>query len=470
MAADLKKLRHPVENSRFLFALIVVIPLAFAAIGFAIFTFGIPILALYLMFVFIRNLIYVQFIGNAVRVDEHSFPEIHHAAQEICELIGYKKQIDIFIYEEGSFNAMLVPFLKKKAVILNSETVHGASTTEIRWLIGRFVGYLQGKKLRFMWAEILLNSLENTWVFNLFLYPYERAAVLTGDRIGAYAVDYNEEAIVSALNKLMVGPDIAHRVSTDSLYTQYQELKRRPFFSLLARLYIPFPHMIRRVAEMHIFLERADFSRLPHPAKSRSTPPPRTERPRAASGPQAAYTVDPAFRREEPFNPKVMPEQKEAATRAASATGKTQGFSAQNTQLAENAGPGGVRFVFGLLIGLAVILAGDYMTFGFDEAFLPGLTMAWWSEFQHPELREFFLKTAAFAFVGMMVARLIGGQAGVPWLLFFGLFGWTLIHGILINPDSFDGLDVFIQGMIGGAALFGGSALLASLIPRKSNA
>ena len=467
MAADLKKLRHPVENSLFLIALIVVIPLSILALVYAVLTFGIVVLVIYLLFLFIRNLIYVQFIGNSVRVDEHSFPEIHQAAQEICQIIGYNKEIDIFIYEEGSFNAMLVPFLKKKAVVLNSETVHGASTTEIRWLIGRFVGYLQGKKLRFMWAEILLNSLENTWVFNLFLYPYERAAVLTGDRIGAYAVDYNEEAIVSSLNKLMVGPDISHRVNTQSLYQQYQELKSKSFFSLLARLYIPFPHMIRRVAEMHMFLEQVKSSELPHPDPMTTSRPTGTTQSKASEGPQTAFTVDPEFRREEPFKPKVMPEQKEAATRRSASPPLRSSFSENNAQLTDTSGPGGVRFFFGLIIGLAVILAGDFMTFGYDEAFLPGLTMAWLQEFQDPELREFFIKTAAFAFVGMVVARLIGGRAAVPWLLFFGLFAWTLVHGFFINQDSFDGFDVFMEGMIGGAAVFGGSALIASLIPRK---
>lgn len=468
MAADLKKLRHPIENSRFLVALIVVIPLALLVLAYAVITFGLVVLAVYLLFLFFRNLVYIQFIGNAVRVDENSFPEIHQAAQEICQIIGYKKDIDIFIYEEGSFNAMLVPFLKKKAVVLNSETVHGASTSEIRWLIGRFVGYLQGKKLRFMWFEFILNSLENTWVFNLFLYPYERAAVLTGDRIGAYAVDYNEEAIIMALNKLMVGPDIAHRVHTDGLYSQYQELKSKSFFSLLARLYIPFPHMIRRVAEMHIFLEETNFSQMPHPDKTLMGSAGAGTRPQARPAQAASdpYTVDPAFRREAPFQTGPAPE----PVRPTQPDPPPQTARAANVPFSQtsNSGPGIARVLLGILCGLGVIIGGDILTYGFSEDFLPGTTTFWPEDLSDPAFRETAFMCIAYAIGGALIARLVGGRATAPLIMFGILFVWTLIYGIGIAPDNFGSLEGFAEPVAYGAGLFGGSALLCALIPRRN--
>ena len=105
-------------------------------------------------------------------------------------------------------------------------------------------------------------------------------------------------------NKLMVGPDIAHRVHTDGLYSQYQELKSKSFFSLLARLYIPFPRMNRRVAEMHIFLEETNFSQMPHPDKTLMGSAGAGTRPQARPALAASdpYTVDPAFRREAPLS------------------------------------------------------------------------------------------------------------------------------------------------------------------------
>ncbi|RIJ15106.1 M48 family peptidase [Henriciella mobilis] len=262
--ADLKKLRHPSETSRFLFALIVVVPLSLVALVYLVLTLGLILLPILLVLVFIRNIVLASFLGNYVRVSEHNFPQIARWSDEVCASIGYDKPIDVFVYEDGSFNAMLVPILKKKAVLLNSETVHGADETEMKWLLGRFVGYLKGKKMRFWVFEVFLNAFENLFVFNFFLYPYERSAVLTGDRIGAYAAGFNQPRILSAMAKLMVGPDVAGQVTAQGIAEQDGMLRRKPFFSLMARLASPFPHMTRRYTEMLIFF-REGASDLPPP-------------------------------------------------------------------------------------------------------------------------------------------------------------------------------------------------------------
>lgn len=262
--ADLRKLRHPSETSRFLFALIVVVPLSLIALVYLALTLGLILLPILLGLVFIRNIVLASFLGNYVRVSEHNFPQIAQWSDEVCASIGYNKPIDVFVYEEGSFNAMLVPILKKKAVLLNSETVHGADETEMKWILGRFVGYLKGKKMRFWVFEVFLNAFENLFVFNFFLYPYERSAVLTGDRIGAYAAGFNQPRILSAMAKLMVGPDVAGQVTPQGIAEQDGMLRRKPFFSLMARLASPFPHMTRRYTEMLIFF-REGASDLPPP-------------------------------------------------------------------------------------------------------------------------------------------------------------------------------------------------------------
>lgn len=262
--ADLRKLRHPSETSRFLFALIVVVPLSLVVLVYLVLTLGLILLPILLILVFIRNIVLASFLGNYVRVSEHNFPQIAQWSDEVCASIGYNKPIDVFVYEDGSFNAMLVPILKKKAVLLNSETVLGADETEMKWLLGRFVGYLKGKKMRFWVFEVFLNAFENLFVFNFFLYPYERSAVLTGDRIGAYAAGFNQPRILSAMAKLMVGPDVAGQVTAQGIAEQDGMLRRKPFFSLMARLASPFPHMTRRYTEMLIFF-RDGASDLPPP-------------------------------------------------------------------------------------------------------------------------------------------------------------------------------------------------------------
>ena len=282
--ADLKKLRHPSETSRFLFALIVVVPLSLLALVYLVLSVGLILIPIFLVLIFIRNIVLASFLGNYVRVSEHNFPEIARWSDEVRMSIGYNKPIDVFVYEEGSFNAFLVPILKKKAVVLNSETVHGCDETEMKWILGRFVGYLKGKKMRFWVFEAFLNAFENLFVFNFFLYPYERAAVLTGDRIGAFAADFNQPRILAAMTKLMVGPDVVSHVTPQGIAEQDALLRRKPFFSLMARLFSPFPHMTRRYSEMLFFFKQsgeplpsqAEISRRPaaqqHPAYAGGTP------------------------------------------------------------------------------------------------------------------------------------------------------------------------------------------------------
>ncbi|MEQ9316936.1 MAG: M48 family metallopeptidase [Henriciella sp.] len=397
---DLKQFRHPSETSRFLFALIVVVPLSLLALIYLVITLGLILIPILLGLVFIRNIVLANFLGNFVRVSEHNFPQIARWSDEVRAEIGYSKPIDVFVYEEGSFNAALVPILKKKAVLLNSETVHNSGETELKWILGRFVGYLKGKKMRFWLFEVFLNSFENLLLFNFFLYPYERAAVLTGDRIGAYAAGFNQPRVLAAMTKLMVGPDVVGHVTPQGIAEQDAMLRRKPFFSLMARLFSPFPHMTRRYTEMLLFFREAGQDVPEVAAIAQSARPAIAPTDRAHTWPSSV--ADPA-------------------------ASPIEGLERQAR------GPGLALILLGTLLGLAVY-GGTPILLGRSGGLLLEPVLVWtpvlearriFEDGNWPYFLEFWGMIAGGAFIAALVSRQSGGVNAYAAILFIYSLGFA---------------------------------------------
>lgn len=80
------------------------------------------------------------------------------------------------VYEEGSYNALLVPLLRHKFLLINGELLkNGNPDAGLRFIVGRFVGAPATKHYRFMWLQVFLISVEKVFIFNLLLYPHEWA-------------------------------------------------------------------------------------------------------------------------------------------------------------------------------------------------------------------------------------------------------------------------------------------------------
>lgn len=525
----ISRFRHPSETSRFLFAMLVVLPLSLVALAYIILTIGLILIPIIGIFLIARNVVHARFLGNSIRVGEHNFPQIQALADEVRETIGYKKPIEIFIYEDGSFNAMLVPWLKRRAVVLNSELVEGASDTELKWIIGRFVGYLSGKKSRLMIFEVFLNSFERLILFNMFLYPYERAAVLSGDRIGAHAAGNDAAEILSAMKKLFVGPGLANRIDAAGIAAQNRELRAKSFFSVLARLYSPFPHMTRRFAEMQKYLAAVSAPASEKSAKLESAPavnefmapaPPPTpaaadkgdndvdEAPPVAAKEQA--DIDPELfsdtvtadhgPNEDSQSPWPSPPVA-AAERAAlqptiyktSVDEDDQPAPMANEQpimldvgkpersaekiAAEVREEAALKRLGGrvaepgwirLLVSLALGAAFYVATDFFlfgSEVSLPG-TLTYW----HQALLELPVMTAILWGVGLsacLIARLVSGRRIAPWILLTLLMGWTgFVIYLEVQQGSFY-LDDILPLMVTGSLMFASAALLTTLLPKS---
>lgn len=516
----LSRFRHRSETSRLLFAILVVVPLGLLALAYIAWKVGILLLPIVVpiigIFLIIRNIVHVQFLGNAVRVGPDNFPHIQKLSTSVREVIGDTRPLDIFIYEEGVFNLMLVRSLRRRAVVLNSELVGGASDQELKWIIGRFVGYRYAKKKRLIFLEPLLNVFQRLAVFNIFLYPYERAAILAGDRIGAFATGDDSEAVFSAMKKLLIGSDLSGQVNEAGLTRQNAELQSKAFSSVLARLFSPYPHMTRRVIEMQRYLETVDVSAKVANALIDAKPanaifnereddrlnlvnlPPPTADPELFAetvgatsrhiqnappqNPWAAIPVAAAERialRPTLFKTSVD-EDEQPAPMANEApimieAGKSEllpeklnrkqakSFQAKPLK-AVSKGPGYTRLAISLVFGAAFYMATDFFLFG-SEITLPGTLT-----YSHDMMLQLPVMTAilwSLGFCACIIARLVSGRRIAPWVLWVLLVGWSGFAAYLeVNRGTFY-LDDILPLVITGSVMFASAAFLTTLLPKS---
>ena len=257
---DLSSRRHPTESPRFLLTLFVLIPLGILIALLTVASLGLILLAapvvLFVLWFSLR--LYVEsFMNNTIRVTEDSFPRAHAAIEEAKAHFGYDRPIDAYVYQDGTYNAALMPLLNVKVLLLNSELMRPENGPDEVWfLVGRFVGALASKHFRFMWLQAYLDGVEKLFVFNLLLYPYERALKLSGDRLGLAMIDGDIHVAVHAMMKLVVGTDIADQVNVQAFLRQGKD-QRGGFFRWLAQAFSTFPHHTTRVSELIAFAETA---------------------------------------------------------------------------------------------------------------------------------------------------------------------------------------------------------------------
>lgn len=261
---EFKILLHPSEASRYLLALLVVVPLATVGVVIVFWTNGFGLLAIPLILFgsrFATGLTRASFLGSAVRVSETNFPEIHQAVLDAKKELSYSGAVDVFVYAEGEINAFLLSLFRRKLVLIPAGAVSQrwvAADNEVKWLIARFIGALKSKHHRINILRVLIDSSEKLMLLNLLFYPYERATQYSGDQIGL-AVTRDLSAALRMTTKFFVGKDVVDRVNIRGLIAQADEI-HGSFFGLLTRLFSPFPHLADR------YLNLLDFARSRHPA------------------------------------------------------------------------------------------------------------------------------------------------------------------------------------------------------------
>jgi hypothetical protein len=244
---------HPHQNSRYYLALvcsILVFPVI--AIGLILGTIFliVPFIALLLwlgMRVFFANML-----GNSVLVSAENYPRILAITEEVKARLGYTKPIYVFVYEDGTFNASMRHLFFRRAIFLNSQLLQtGVSDREVRWLVGRFVGYMRARKQAGLLGWVI-RAAQQLLIFNFFILPYERAMVYTGDRLALAEIDGDLTSAISAMQKLLVGRELGYSINPEGLLAQHRQVKGS-IFGFLARMGKGHPHTTARYVDLVLF-------------------------------------------------------------------------------------------------------------------------------------------------------------------------------------------------------------------------
>ena len=244
---------HPLYRRRFHLALvfaIILFPLIAVALVVGTVILIVPLMALLLWMG--SRVLFARLLGNSILVSEVNYPRVHALAEDLKTKMAYQKPIYVFVYEQGNFNASMRYLFFRRAIFLNSELLEtGVSDEEMRWIIGRFVGYLRARRQTGVLGAVI-RAAQHLGVFNIFLLPYERAMVYTGDRLALAAIGGDITSAVSALQKLLVGRQLGYSVNPEGLIDQQRRVKGS-FFAFLARVTSAFPHMTARYVDLIVF-------------------------------------------------------------------------------------------------------------------------------------------------------------------------------------------------------------------------
>lgn len=181
--------------------------------------------------------------GNAVRVSERQFPQLHRLATVHARRLGLKQVPAVYVMESGGLlNAFATRFLGRDFVVVYSDVL------ELALAQGEAaVGFIVGHELAHIWR----GHLKHRWLTTpgrLFPYlgaAYSRACEYTCDRVGAYC---QPDGAISGLLALAAGKQLHAHVDVKEYAAQ--AVSDQGFWIRRAELISSHPLLPKRVAAL----------------------------------------------------------------------------------------------------------------------------------------------------------------------------------------------------------------------------
>ncbi len=244
---DVNALRHGKEKTYYMFAAVVGglvwLSLVLGTLGLALLVLPLMALPIWMAQQFFK----ASVLGNAARVSERQYPQVHTMVTSSANALGLEKAPDVYIVNgEGAINALAVKFLDGQYVILYAS------------LVDLMVERKQARELKMIIAHELAHHAAGHTSFwrNLLIMPakyipyvgmaYSRACEFTADRVGA-AVVGDLDASKRALLAIAVGMKTM-RTDVDAFVAQEADMP--PFFGFFNEVYSSHPRMTRRILEL----------------------------------------------------------------------------------------------------------------------------------------------------------------------------------------------------------------------------
>jgi Zn-dependent protease with chaperone function len=181
--------------------------------------------------------------GNAVRVSERQFPQLHRLATSHARRLGLKRVPDIYVMESGGLlNAFATRFLGRDFVILYSDVLEMALEQG-----EAAVGFIVGHELAHVWR----GHLKHRWLTTpgrLFPYlgpAYSRACEYTCDRIGAFC---QPDGAITGLLVLAAGKQLHAHVDVKEYAAQ--AVSDQGFWVRRAEVISSHPLLPKRIAAL----------------------------------------------------------------------------------------------------------------------------------------------------------------------------------------------------------------------------
>jgi hypothetical protein len=288
---DVNALRHPAEYSRLVLAaatavvapgvmvMFIVIVLAtgpLELLGLAALLLAVAVATLWLFLVTGR----AHLLGNSLLVSHESLPELQGVVDTVRDHVGYSRRVDVYVSEAAEKPVMLATFMGTRILILKSTTVSDLQTEanlpQLKFLLGSEFGALKARHQQFILLSVLLEFETKLKILNIFLAPYFRATVYTGDQIGA-ACCGSLPAAVAMLNRLMVGKELGSSVLSEGVVNQAAVVRKR-WLPRLEQMNSTTPHLTNRYLNLMAFMAanfpeetKAYLDSLDEPARGRLT-------------------------------------------------------------------------------------------------------------------------------------------------------------------------------------------------------
>jgi hypothetical protein len=263
---DVRSLVHPSEHSRLLIALsasAVVFGAAAMALwkkdGWTALAACAAILAFLAGLIWLSLQVYrSRLLGSAVRVSDSTLPELQSVVDEVRIRLNYQRRIDVYVMDKVSGGSAMTSYLGTRLIQIEGGLVADLfgeqHRAELTYLIGRHIGQLKSKHQR-LWPILLAISMSDSLKFlRLFLAPYYRATVKSGDQIGA-ACCGDIRATAATMNRLLVGKELGPQIVVKGVLDQAATVRRR-WLPRLAQLFMFEPYATNRYLNLLGFFAR----------------------------------------------------------------------------------------------------------------------------------------------------------------------------------------------------------------------
>lgn len=238
-------------RERFLYAAMVVVSLlvyaALVLVGVEKPEAGATILMYGLIFslvgLFAHGLALGRVRGNAVRVSEKQFPQLHRLAVAHAKKLGLKQVPMVYVMESGGLlNAFATRFLGRDFVIVHSDVLelalaHGEAA--VSFIMGHELAHVWRGHLKYRWLTLPGRLMPYLGA------AYSRTCEYTCDRIGAYC---QPEGAISGLLALAAGKQLHAHVDVKEYAAQ--AVSDQSFWIRRAELMSSHPLLPKRIAAL----------------------------------------------------------------------------------------------------------------------------------------------------------------------------------------------------------------------------